>query len=143
MRTTVMTTFNCERLEPYDPDYHELLYPDMALNLFFDDVDETSFDVYFEFDVTFRDQEEKAIGTVEIEATSHIENLEELPVDENGELLVDELPENVLRLIEGALAEDVLVPATNAVRTMKLPSLLPIPMVFHREEETKVRAEPS
>lgn len=142
MRTTVIRRFDAEREEAYDPDNHELLTPDLSIELMFGESSEHSLEVRYEFSVYFLSPDERTVGSIDIVAIATLTDLPRLPTDDEGDVIIAELPENVLRLIEGGLAEDVLLPASAVARGMRLPSLLPIPRIFRRGDEDG-RAEES
>lgn len=132
MRTTVIDRLDAERFEAYDPDFHDLLTREMELDVLFEEASEDTLEIQFDLMIAFVDSNDRKIGRISLEAVSTLEALDEIPINDEGEVIVEELSENVLRLIEGGLAEDALLPASQLSRSMHLPSILPIPRLFKR-----------
>lgn len=132
MRTTHVHSLEIKRLIPYDPDFHGLVDQDGKINLAFVEGSEEKprFRILIEF--YFKQREDGTeMGHIRVEALTVLHGVK-IPRDASGSLNMREAPENVKRLVEGAVGEDLLIPISLAARLAHLPAPIPSPVIFPR-----------
>lgn len=145
MRTTWIKELSIKRKMEYDPDFHGLI--DTNLNLGLREIDISGDTLLLEITIKgqykTKDTKEE-MGTLKAIAETKITGTD-FSITEEGELDFELLPENMKRVIEGAIGEDLMIYLSMATRMAHLPSLLPIPALFPREdfkEEKKKKTVP-
>lgn len=135
MRNTHLKDLTLKRFIPYDPDFHGLL--DSKLKLGFKissvNVDSAVFEINIEAEFQTKDTHTE-MGKITALAETRITGFE-FPVTSEGELEIESMPENLKRVIEGAVFEDIMLNLSSVARYAHLPSLLPIPMIFPRKKK--------
>lgn len=133
MRQTFIRKLEVERHADYDPDYHGLIDYDVDIRLEAKQCTPTTADFDFNAGFQFIDRKtEEKVGRLQVEATIRIQDTE-IPLAEDGSFDVDKAPENLKRLVEGAVGEDLFLLLSLVSRRARLPSLIPSPLIFHRE----------
>lgn len=139
MRITCLRNLTIKRNIPYDPDYHGLIKTNLDLNL---EVEESKSDhVVFLISLKARFvtmDSRRVMGTINSIAQTTITGTE-FPLLTNGSLDIDSIPENIKRVIEGAVGEDVVTNLSSIARFAHLPALFPIPIIFSRGKKKNIK----
>lgn len=141
MRTTYIQDLTLKREIPYDPDFHGLI--DSTLSLKFKvknaDVNFAIFEINIE--AVFKTKESSIeMGKISAVAETKITGFD-FPLTETKNLDVESMPENLKRVIEGAVFEDLMLHLSTVARYAHLPSLLPIPIIFPRKKTNQVKGK--
>lgn len=133
MRTTHVQNLEIKRLIPYDPNFHGLVDQDGRIDIAFlkGSEQEPRFRILIEFKFKQRDDSVE-MGFIRVEAQTVLHGVA-LPKEGNGAINMRAVPENIKRLIEGAVGEDLLIPVSLAARLAHLPAPIPSPLVFPRD----------
>jgi hypothetical protein len=121
----------------YDPDFHGLV--DKKLDLGFKVLKATKSSAVFEInlDAEFVTNEDHTrMGKISATAESKITGFDFSLTDE-GNLDIEAMSENLKRVIEGAVFEDIMLHLSTIARFAHFPSLLPIPVIFPRPNKGK------
>lgn len=143
MRTTCIKDLTLKRYIPYDPDFHGLIDSNLSLKFKVEKVDIKSavFEIFIEADFKTKETQDQ-MGKISAVAETKITGFD-FPITKNGDLDFESMPENLKRVIEGAVFEDLMLHLSAIARYAHLPSLLPIPMIFHRNSLTKSKRKVS
>lgn len=134
MRTTHLRDVNLIRKIPYDVNFHGLVEQDYDFNVEALTVSENEGIFRLHVKVTYVVKDTKAeMGEIVAHAETKIQG-PSIPRDEKGNFRQDEASEELLRVIEGAVGEDILIPLAGLARAAKLPSVFPIPFLFARKD---------
>ena len=130
MRTTVLDRLECRRIVPFDPNDHSLLDRGGTLDIKILDRKDGMLKLAFRFEIQVKAKVGGALwGVVEGSATIIVES-----PSVGSDILTPgsktPIPEQVTRLVEGAFADDLLLPISQVVRSMHLPGLLLSPVDF-------------
>jgi|ACXJ01.1.fsa_nt_gi hypothetical protein len=141
MRTTYIQDLTLKREIPYDPDFHGLIDRKLSLKFEVKSVDVNS--AVFEINIVaiFKTKDtQKEMGKISAAAETKITGFD-FPLTETKNLDVESMPENLKRVIEGAVFEDLMLHLSTVARYAHLPSLLPIPIIFPRKKTTQGRGK--
>ncbi len=136
MRTTYIKDLTLKREIPYDPDFHDLV--DKKLNLGFKVIKVTNNSAVFEINIEAEfvtKSDHTKMGTISAIAESKITGFT-FPLSDEGNLAIESMSENLKRVIEGAVFEDIMLNLSTIARFAHFPSLLPIPIIFPRSTNT-------
>jgi hypothetical protein len=134
MRITYFKKVNVQRSIQYDPDFHGLV--DNKVDILIESQKDTSDRLRVQIKLAIRYSIKGSgaeMGTIEAEAESLVTGVP-VPWLPNGGIDGEKVSEELKRVIEGAVAEDVMLPLSIVARGAHLPSLLPIPMLFPRNQ---------
>lgn len=124
---------------PYDPNFHGLV--DSKLDLGFKvesvDTDSAVFEIAVKADFKTKDTQTE-MGKITAVAETKITGFR-FPLTSDGNLATESMSENLKRVIEGAVFEDIMLHLSTIARFAHLPSLLPIPVMFPRKDSTGVK----
>lgn len=136
-----MTRLDCRRLVDYDPDNHEILIGTGGVNLQLVELEDGEMTVRIQFKAEVRAEDDGELwGTIEGEALTRITDdaISEDLIDDSGRF---RLPTNLVKVLEGAFSEDMLLPVSHVAQAMRLPSMLVSPIDFSELiEDADVRA---
>lgn len=140
MRTTHISSVKLERKLSYDPSFHGIIENDLQLSVTLLLAEQSLARFGLELKVAFRVATSgEEMGSLEARALTEISGIP-VPLDANGEFQEGLATEEFRLLVEGGLAEDVLVPLSLLTRAAKMPTILPIPQVFPRAQRA-IRAD--
>ncbi|MCI4363542.1 MAG: hypothetical protein L3K13_04475 [Thermoplasmata archaeon] len=132
MRTTYFTAVELRRKIPYDPNFHGLVEKRVEITL---DVDKSELqDALFRIKLRIRfvlAGSDEEMGFVSATAESRITGMAP-PRTPEGTLDSNQLSPEFMRVVDGAVGEDMLIPLSILARQAHLPSLLPIPEIIRR-----------
>lgn len=148
MRSTVVEHVECRRLVPYERDDHSILIREGNLDFNVVTLRDGILEVRFTFKNQFRSRDSKVLwGIVEVEGLTRIESpdVKAASFDTPGGAPI---PDGLRFLLEGALADEILLPLSQVVRAMHLPSLVVSPVglqevVIGRRETIPGAGQPS
>lgn len=127
MRTTTIERLECRRLTPYDPNDHSLLDRNGTVAAVVEHLEDGSLRLRMDFKTEFRRQGSGEIwGLIEGQATTAVVS-GVVHADAFSKEEGTAVSPTLVKLIEGALAEDVFLPVSAVARAMHLPSLLIAP----------------
>ena len=139
MRTTYIKDLTLKRQLPYDPNFHGLVDSKLDLGFKVENVDSDSavFEITVKAEFRTKDTQTE-MGKINAVAETKITGFK-FPLTTHGNLATESMPENLKRVIEGAVFEDIMLHLSTIARFAHLPSLLPIPVMFPRGEPTAVK----
>jgi hypothetical protein len=129
MRQTVIERLEARRLEAYDHDYHGMLDCDGGLELKITEVEPGVLRLQFSFQHLIKKQDTgEKYGLIEGVAATEIRD----PAISKESVGPDRMkfPQNIEKLIEGAYAQDVMLPVSHLASSMRLPIPLISPIDF-------------
>lgn len=128
MRLTVLEHLECRRLVPYDPENHAILERSGSSDFQVVSLEEGALRVKFTFKAEFRERIDKTLwGIVEAEGHTVIRH-PDVRAEMFGRQGGNEVSETLRHLLQGAIADDVLLPVSQSVHAMKLPGLMVSPV---------------
>jgi hypothetical protein len=137
LRTTYIRNLTLKRDIPYDPDFHGLIDSKLSFKLNVENVDANSavFEIIIEANFKTKDTQEE-MGKISAIAETKVTGFD-FSLKKDGSLDVESMPENLKRVIEGAVFEDLMLHLSSIARYAHLPSLFPIPIIFPRSRLPK------
>jgi len=139
MRFTTIERLECRRLVPYNPDDHSLLDRTGHVSATVEHLEEGLVNLRLEFKTEFRKQGTGELwGLIEGQASTTIRSAS-VSVAVLSRKDAENMPPDLGKLIEGAFAEDIFLPASTVARGMHLPSLLIAPFAVKDFKTASVR----
>ena len=119
-------------MKPYESDNHEILVRDGSVDLSVVSLKDGELRMRFVFKTEFKARDSNELwGIVEGEASTLI-RMPGITASAFNSSDGAELDERLRRLLEGAYADEILLPVSQVVRAMRLPSLLVPPVTFDK-----------
>lgn len=139
MRTTYIKDLTIKRKIPYDPNFHGLIDTKLDLGFKIENLtgDSAVFQISLKAEFITKDKQTE-MGTMEAIAETNITGFS-FPISDDGNLSIESMPENLKRVIEGAIFEDIMLHLSIIARFAHFPSLLPIPVIFPRTAQSSTK----